>query len=301
MVVPTRLLSRKSVIDHIVDICGFPSVSTMVKIIAQQQWSELSDVTMLTLDDIKDLILTKEDGSFESKPMVIHVRKLKGFLLFYNRKSKSLYTTLGPDDVLDITKTEFAEYCGSPEYHADLAGGLMVKQSSSVPDTLTAQEFRKSIKRNKTHYSDLKDDKHFNSWNRGFIATAHMHHTHLILDPAYAPKTSEEIAVFAEMQTFMYAVFEDHLKTDTGKSLVSRYEGSHDAQSVYKELLKHAKSSTAAQLSGDTLLKYITSARFPGNWRGTSHGIVLHWKEQVTQYEKLELETIPSEYRWRCV
>jgi hypothetical protein len=63
-----------------------------------------------------------------------------------------------------------------------------------------------------------------------------------------------------------------------------------DAQSIYKELKKHAKSSTAAQLSGDTLLKYITSARFPGNWRGTSSAFVLHWKEQVAHYEKLEME-----------
>ena len=298
----TRSSSSKSVIDHIVDICGFASDSTMVKIIVQQQWSELSDVTMLTLDDIKDLVLTKDDGSFDAKPMTIHVRRLKGFLLYYNRKSKDdFFTTLSDDDVLAITKTEFTEYCGSPDYHNDIAGGLIVKRPSSVPDSLTAQEFRKSIKRDKTHYSDLKDDKHFNTWNRGFIATAHMHHTHLILDSDYVPKTPEEIAVFAEMQTFMYAVFEEHLKTDTGKSLVSRYEGLRDAQSVYKELLKHAKSSTAAQLSGDTLLKYITSARYPGNWRGTSHGFVLHWKEQITQYEKLELETIPPRQKLRML
>ena len=91
----------------------------------------------------------------------------------------------------------------------------------------------------------------------------------------------------------MYAVFEEHLKTDTGKSLVSRYELTHDAQSIYKELKKHAKSSTAAQLSGDTLLKYITSARYPVNWFGTSYAFVLHWKEQVAQYKKLELEDVP--------
>ena len=88
-------------------------------------------------------------------------------------------------------------------------------------------------------------------------------------------------------------IFEEHLTTDTGKSLVSRYELTHDAQSIYIELKKQAKSSTAAQLSGDTLLKYITSASYPQNWRGTSDAFVLHWKEQVAQYEKLELENVP--------
>jgi hypothetical protein len=37
--------------------------------------------------------------------------------------------------------------------------------------------------------------------------------------------------VFCEMQTFMYAVMADHLKTDKGNSLVSQYEGKRDVQS----------------------------------------------------------------------
>ena len=54
----------------------------------------------------------------------------------------------------------------------------------------------------------------------------------------------------------MYAVLEDHLKTVKGKSLVSHYESTRDVQSIYyRELKKHALSSTAAQLSGDTLLQ----------------------------------------------
>jgi hypothetical protein len=50
-------------------------------------------------------------------------------------------------------------------------------------------------------------------------------------------------------------------------------------------------------LSGDTLLKYITSACFPGNWRGTSYEFVLHWKEQVAHYEKLEMEAFPPKQK----
>jgi hypothetical protein len=49
-----------------------------------------------------------------------------------------------------------------------------------------------------------------------------MHHTHLVLDETYAPKTNKEKAVFQEMPILMYAVMENHLKTDKGKSLVSK-------------------------------------------------------------------------------
>jgi hypothetical protein len=68
----------------------------------------------------------------------------------------------------------------------------------------------------------------------------------------------------------MYAVLEEHLKTSKGKSLVREYEDTCYAQSIYRELKKNALGSTAAQLSGDTL-QYITTARYPGNWRGTSY------------------------------
>jgi hypothetical protein len=52
---------------------------------------------------------------------------------------------------------------------------------------------------------------------------------------------------------------------DKVKSLVSAYESKRDAQSIYKELTKHAMSCTEEQVSGDTLLKYITVAQYPGN------------------------------------
>jgi hypothetical protein len=91
----------------------------------------------------------------------------------------------------------------------------------------------------------------------------------------------------------MYAVMADHLKTDKGKSLVSQYEGTRDAQSIYRELVKHALASTLAWLSGDDLLRYITKASYPDNWRGTAFAFLLNRQEQVRRYERLELEAFP--------
>jgi hypothetical protein len=144
------------------------------------------------------------------------------------------------------------------------------------------------------HYENLKDVKYFNSWNRGFVATARMHHTDLVSNEKYVLKNDDEKVLLKEMQIFMYAVFEEHLKTSKGKSLVSQYEETHDAQSIYRELKKHALRSTAAQLSGDTLLQYITITSYPGNWRGTSYEFVLHWKEQVIKYERSITQRFPT-------
>jgi hypothetical protein len=300
MPVTTRTKASMSIIDHIIDICGFSEDSTMTEFIKQQGWTELSDVVTVSLEEVADFRTVKDDGSYKAKPLAHHVRKFKGFLLFYNRQCQELSTTLDEEDVLDITKAKLNDYLGSPKYHEDLQAGF-TPSAPVVVDEITPQEFRRGVRRDKSHCTDLKDDKYFNVWNRGFVATAFMHHTHHVLDEKYVPKTANEIHVFREMQTFMYAVFEEHLKTDKGKSLVSEYEDKRDAQSIYRELKKHAKSSTAAQISGDSLLKYITSARYPGNWRGTSYAFVLHWKEQVTQYEKLELEDIPPKQKLRML
>jgi hypothetical protein len=79
-----------------------------------------------------------------------------------------------------------------------------------------------------------------------------------MLDESYIQRTAVEIATFKETQTFMYAVLEEHFKIDKG--LVRQYEFTRNAQKIYAELKKHALNLTAAQLSGDTLLQYITTA-----------------------------------------
>jgi hypothetical protein len=59
-----------------------------------------------------------------------------------------------------------------------------------------------------------------------------MHHMHLVLDANYSPAKAIDVALFKEMQTLMYAVLQISLKTDKGKSLISQFEATCDAQSI---------------------------------------------------------------------
>jgi hypothetical protein len=88
--------------------------------------------------------------------------------------------------------------------------GTTADGDAGTGGTLTEQEFCKSVKRDKKHYADLKEDKYFSTWNRGFVATAHMHHTHHVLDETYVPANAVDIDAFREIQKFMYAALEDH-------------------------------------------------------------------------------------------
>jgi hypothetical protein len=119
------------VINHIIDICGFPDDSTMVEYINKQQWTELADVVMITLAEVDEFKLVNKDGSYKAKPMQHHVRRLKGFLLVYNRKCHDLSTTLDEENVFDITKRQYLEYVGSPNFNADVHEGLYAQNQKA--------------------------------------------------------------------------------------------------------------------------------------------------------------------------
>jgi hypothetical protein len=78
---------RSEIIQHIIDLCGFSADSLIVHYMDQQQWSELEHVVMTALDEIKDFATFRENGiTYEGKPMIIHQKKLRAFLLFYKQK-----------------------------------------------------------------------------------------------------------------------------------------------------------------------------------------------------------------------
>ena len=83
-------------------------------------------------------------------------------------------------------------------------GPIMVKSAASK-----VTEFKKSIKRDVSSYPALKDQKNWNSWNRAVISLARSHDLVQVFDPTYAPSPSdpEEIELFDQKQSFMYAMF----------------------------------------------------------------------------------------------
>jgi hypothetical protein len=63
-------------IENISGICSFPFDSTVMDVIAQRGWAELSDVTTLTLTEVSDLMLS-DDGTYWVKTLAHHLCKLK--------------------------------------------------------------------------------------------------------------------------------------------------------------------------------------------------------------------------------
>jgi hypothetical protein len=104
---------RSQIIAYIIKLCKFPEDSAMVEYINHQVWTEMIHVITIGLDEVKDFHVVRDYGfRYSAKPMLIHLRLFKCFLLYYKRQCRELSTTLSDDDVMyGFSSTRFEEYC----------------------------------------------------------------------------------------------------------------------------------------------------------------------------------------------
>ena len=91
----------------------------------------------------------------------------------------------------------------------------------------------------------------------------------------------------------MFSVFDKHLLTDMGKTIVRKYVHTTDAQSVWKDFQDHMKSSSKCASEKRRLTQYVTNTTLDDNYKGTTEQFVLHFNEQFRQLEEI---SDPSEH-----
>ena len=146
--------------------------------------------------------------------------------------------------------------------------------------------FKKGIKREETAYPTLKDERYFDGFSRSLYITAKSHECDQVLDPDYTPSNAEKES-FEAKQIFMFSVFDKHLLTDTGKTIVRKYVHTTDAQSVWKDFQDHMKSSSKGASEKRRLTQYVTNTTLDDNCKGTTEQFVLHFNEQFRQPEEI--------------
>jgi hypothetical protein len=195
---------------------------------------------------------------------------------------------------IDITADEFDDFDGSNEcLKLMMAAQPMPTFAQPPPGNMSTTQtelvtFQKGIKRDASLFPVIKQDTEWDSWNRSIVSLARAQAIEQVLDSTYTPILINEISLFEEKQKYMYAVFARTMQTDKGKAIVRAHETTFDAQKVYKEMHDYCVTSTKALMNSSTLLAYITTAKFgDGTWKSGAHKFVLHWEEQVRQYEAL--------------
>ena len=129
--------------------------------------------------------------------------------------------------------------------------------------------FKKGIKREETAYPTLKDERYFDGFSRSLYITAKSHECEQVLAPDYTPSSAEK-DLFETKQIFMFSVFDKHLLTDVGKTIVRKYVHTTDAQSVWKDFRDHMKSSSKGASEKRRLTQYVTNTTLDDNYKGTT-------------------------------
>ena len=101
------------------------------------------------------------------------------------------------------------------------------KQDSRYESNQNAYQllaFKKSIKREVSQYTILKDEKYFEAFNRNLLVTATTHDCEEILNGDYKPERNDDSQeLFKHKQYFKYSVFDKLLQSDMGKTTVWKY------------------------------------------------------------------------------
>ena len=127
--------------------------------------------------------------------------------------------------------------------------------------------FKKGIKREETAYPTLKDERYFDGFSRSLCVTAKSHECEQVLDPDYTPTTVEK-DLFEAKQIFVFSVFDKHLLTDMGETIVRKCVHTTDAQSVWKNFQEHMKSSSKGASEKRSLTQYVINRILDDNYMG---------------------------------
>ena len=123
---------------------------------------------------------------------------------------------------------------------------------------------------------------------RSLFIVAKTHESNEVLDPNFTPGSEpEEKELFEAKQTFMFSVFNANLQTDMGKTIVRRHWANTNAQSVWKELSEHMRTSSKGASEKRRLTQYVTNTVLDDNYKGTTEQFVLHFNEQFRQLEEI--------------
>jgi len=208
---------------------------------------------------------------------------LINFQKMYWELDQAAYTMV--DELLTFTMEDFERY------EHDLCKRQVADPNfqaiSRAPSDLM-QDFNKGVHRDPSSFPTMKNIKHWDNWQHVFTATAEAQGVSNVLDLWYIPATTAEAQLFDAHQTYLYAVLLQTVKDSSLEAIVINYMN-QQVKDIWHDITNTAEASTSAEIKANSLLQFIiTSVNFDdGKWRGMSKDFIVHWCEQLHQYNTL--------------
>ena len=283
--------------DHVIkDVMGFEDDDLLVKALDSAGIASIPDLLVLTDGQIDNL--DYDDGTGSSIPSLADRNKLR-ILRAWNIHLQGIQSARRVDwlDPSTVNEDEWDEYRVATYVPPGVAPPVAPPPVPTAPpaaqgprSTSTynpASDFRRGIKRDKTHYTEIKDEKQWDEFKRKTIATAYAHGCENVINSSYVPISSDDVVLFEEQKKFMYDVWTTILKTPMGKHFVRQHEGTRDAQAVWRDYVNYMRSSTRADIEIEGLMTTLTSLRISPATKMTAQQFILEWLDKLRIYEDL--------------
>ena len=199
-----------------------------------------------------------------------------------------------PDEWSQQTPTQMRTYLiqNLPDPHgpAPVPSGPITSSRPAGYSTAVIElmGFKKGINREIAAYPSLKNERYFDGFKRSFFIVSKSHECNEMLDPTYNPCSEpEQKELFEAKQTSMFSVSNANLQTDMGKTIVRRHLDTTDAQSVWRELSEHMRTSSKGASEKRRLSQYVTNTVLDDKFKGTTEQFVLHFNEQFRQLDEI--------------
>ena len=264
--------------DHLLQtIWGVTNASVVYKTLDYHGYkTDVAALVEITDEDTKQM--SHPDPADTTKLLPTHSVMLAGKLRrwrHYLTCHASQGDPLNPDQFINLACADFQDWVNTI-YLPQILPNIGLPPLTSTGTTPTPIDtFNRGVKRDPSAFPVLQQDSQYDTWHRATVATAKAQNCGNIVDVNYTPIGPSEIDLFELQKTYMYSVFVNTLKTDTGKQLV---RNSADAHKIFKDLTSHYTLSAKASIDGSVLLEYVTGIQLGAgaSGRGSTHAFVLH-------------------------
>jgi hypothetical protein len=274
-----------------------------------KQWIDKHEID--TFQDFIYLFSYKYDETCKNDPFLslTMIGRIKLFTL-WTREWENEGLLLTNDTILRLDHTLFEKFRlnyirENPISTTSTVSPMKTPSSTSSTISTASQlelsNFKKNIKRDATAFEVFKDETQYDTFLRGFQATARAQGLGNVIDPSFHIPKNDPFAreLYKEQNVFMYAVLIRILQTDHSRSIIRDHEHTQDASAVLFALHKHQTESEIAKKEILRLTQYITTLRMTEHWSGTARQFLLHFKEKLRLLDALvpSSERIPESMR----
>ena len=270
-------------VDNILDLLSWDQ-EELKTIPAQQVYS---------LDDHRQGLYLRTNPIKQRCGLITYMKHIFGSYSSGIAPQDGLVDPFTPDEWSQQTPTQMRTYLiqNLPDRHGPVPVPSGPITSSRPTGYSTAvielMGFKKGIKRKIAPYPSLEDERYFDGFKRSLFIAAKSHKCNEVVEPTYNPGSEpEQQELFEAKQTLMFSVFNANLQTDMAKTIFRRYLDTTDAQSVWRELSEHIRTSSKGA-SEKRLTKYVTNTVLDDNFNRTTEQFVLHLYEQFRQVDEI--------------